>query len=75
MLTCNLPTQFPLNYYKITNHSKVKKDSSRKLLSFIADQAGFMIKKMIERQRSTFYMKLEDQKLANASIDEKLICA
>jgi hypothetical protein len=30
-----------------------------------------MIKKMIERQRSTFLYELEDQKLANASIDEK----
>jgi hypothetical protein len=42
------------------------------LLSFISDQANFMIKNDKKRQRSTSYLKLENEKLANASIDEKI---
>jgi hypothetical protein len=54
----------------ITNHS-VKKDSSRKFTLLYSDQRSS--NKMIDNVLP--YMKLEDQKLANASIDEKMICA
>jgi hypothetical protein len=54
----------------INNNKSLEKDSRKITLLFIAD---FWIKKK-KRQRSTFLYETRRPKLANASIDEKLIC-
>lgn len=66
--------QFPSQLFINNNKSlESKKIVAAKLLSFIADQAGFVIKKNDRKDNVVpSYMKLEDQKLANASIDEKI---
>jgi hypothetical protein len=72
LLICNSLNCNSRNYLStLIDHQKSRKIVAN-LLSFISDQANFMIKNDKKRQRSTSYLKLENEKLANASIDEKI---
>jgi len=66
--------KFPSQLFKNSDKSfESKKIVAAKLLSFISDQADSVMKyNNIKDNVVPSYLKLEDQKLANASIDEKI---
>jgi hypothetical protein len=66
--------QFPSQLFINSNRSlKSRKIVAANLLSFISDQANFMIKNYDKKDNVVpSYLKLENEKLASASIDEKI---